>query len=197
MLNSFRRALQRLRPLSALAACALLASAALPAHAAPSCRVADARYTLKSDRNFTADFIPVTLAAGSTNEARIALHVRSGASGQEFWLGIEHGNGYSYPQLYPIENPALHGGRVVARAHKPSETGDEGLISMPLLVATRGLELRAEEPASAGDNAPELFAAPYLGMNYWYLPQLLSNAFRESGREMMPLGFFELTGCGK
>jgi len=207
MFKQINEALQSIRPNagSSLAKVALgLAvgwAVVQPAAQAAQCRVEDARYTLKGDAAYTANFIGIKLDADATNQARIALHIRStesgAASAKDFWLGIEHGNGYNYGELYAIADPALHDGAAVARDGRPSENQAVHLTPMPLLIASKSLTIGANEPLKLSDPAPELFVVPYLGPNLWYEGHHFSDQFNESNRERMPLGFFELSGCAK
>jgi hypothetical protein len=164
-----------------------------------ACRLEDARYTLKGDGAYTANFVAVKLDANATNESAVALHMHSTARGKDgasdFWLGIEQGNGYSYAELYVIADPALHGGAAVPRNGLPFENKAPELLRMPLLTVSKNMDLHSDGPWKLSDPAPELFAVPYLGSNLWYEGRHFSDQFNESNRERMPLGFFELSGC--
>lgn len=186
----------------AVAAALVCGAAVLPgAQAGALCSVEDARYTLKEDPAYTANFVGIKLDAGATNQSPVALHVHSTKAGvdgaTDFWLGIEQGNGYSYAQLYVIADPALHGGAAVALDGRPSDTRIAGMAPMPLLIVSWRMEISADAPSKPSDRAPEQFMVPYLGSNLWYEGRHFSDQFNESNRERMPLGFFELSACAR
>lgn len=169
------------------------------AKASLQCPIDGARYVLKSDKSYSADFVRVRLEAGATNVSAVALHIRSTTGGQhnakEFWLGIEQGNGYSYAELYAIADPALHEGKAVPREGLPSENKAQGLPHMPLLTASANMDISSSLAMTASAPAPQFFLVPYLGMNLWYENRRFSDRFNDSNRDIMPLGFFELTAC--
>lgn len=163
-----------------------------------TCPAEQAIYTLPSeDGNIRASFIP----AKNWPSVVTNLYLKLTTTQRDYWFTFAASNGYGGISLLPVANPyaaeAEDGGP--ASTLPETETPEDEAIESELLGRLRFMALGsdlavAENPPSAGDQAPPYLMMPELGLALWYDPASLTTD-KDAGQDFVPRGVFKLTGC--
>ncbi|WP_336979009.1 hypothetical protein [Altererythrobacter fulvus] len=197
MAHVFRAALRCALPAAFALAPALAHAEDRPAQGA-TCPAERAIYTLPSEEGaIQAAFIPAKHWPSVASD----LYFKVTTAQRDYWFSFAVSNGYGGITLLPVENPydakAEDGGP--ASLLPDAETPEDQDAELELLAKLRFLPLDrdlmvAENPPSAGQDAPPYLMTPELGQALWYDVTMLT-ADPEAERDTMPRGAFRLTGC--
>ncbi|OJW69915.1 MAG: hypothetical protein BGO57_11695 [Sphingomonadales bacterium 63-6] len=167
-------------------------------HAAASCPVERALYTLPAEGgDIHAAFIP----ARNWPSAASNLYLKLTTAQRDYWFSFAISNGYGGISLLPVENPyderAQDSGpaSTLPEAERPEdeEAQIELLAQLRFLSMDRDLNV-AENPPSAGEEAPPYLMMPELGQALWYDAALLTTD-PAAERDDMPRGVFRISTC--
>ncbi|KPL69153.1 hypothetical protein SZ64_14185 [Erythrobacter sp. SG61-1L] len=165
---------------------------------AASCPAERAVYTLPSEEgDIHASFIPARHWPSAASD----LYFKLTTPRRDYWFSFAVSNGYSGITLLPVGNPydpaAEDGGP--ASLLPETESPEDQDAELELLAKLRFLPLDAnlmvaENPPSAGQEAPPYLMTPELGEALWYDVAMLTPD-PEAEADSMPRGAFRITGC--
>lgn len=160
------------------------------AQSAINCAVVDARYALVADRSFTVGFRAVP---EYDDDQSLVLFVKSIKTDTTYWFNFSRGNGYyTFTYISPIYDPAKHAGKVV----RLSNAAATEPLRMDYFSVSKEMEI-ISKPPKQNEEAPRYIFIPVLGMNLYYLRNLMGFGGNTADREAMPLSIFEYVDCSQ